>query len=203
MVTPGPVVQTQVLAIAGVVVPETLPEMSDRIAGEWGVATATLRNLVWSESRWDPNAVSSTGDCGLVQINPDLNPSQEYVPCETAKDPAYALNFAAQWVAAGKEDEWVVCNCYLYLKTRIRGLPLMRDIVPNSTPKVGAVAIFEYKDKQTGARVKHVAIIEKFSATGFAVAESNFTRCLWDRRTIDWGDPHIVGFWSVNTGTTP
>lgn len=181
---------------------ETLPMMSDRIAENYGVASSTLRNLVWTESRWDPNAVSPTGDCGLVQINSEVNPSEQYVPCDKAKDPAYALNFAAQYLAAGKSDQWVACNCYLYLKTRIRGLPSMAAIVPNGPPSVGTVAILEYKDRETGALIKHVALIESMDATSFTVAETNWTACLFDRRTIEWGDPHLRGFF-VPLGQLP
>lgn len=175
--------------------PETLKEMSDRISKEYapGEPLATLRNLVWTESRWDPDAKNSGGDRGLVQINkwyhPEVSDSEAY-------DPEWALIFAAKAIDKGRETQWVACNCYLYLKTRIKALPLMADIVPNSTPKVGAVAIFWYKEKYTAKWVKHVALIEKLSATGFTVAETNFTKCLFDRRVIAWDDERLEGFWS-------
>ncbi len=185
-----PPTQTQELAILG----ETLQEMSDRIAGEHGVSSVMLRNLVYSESRWNPDAESPTGDCGLVQINTEVNPSGEVVPCEQAKDPAYALNFAARYIAEGKAEQWVACNCYLLVQAKIGRLPHMADILPNTTPHVGAVAILQY-----GA-LKHIAIITKISGTGFTVQEANIKPCLIGAREISWGDAHLVGFWSRDGG---
>lgn len=174
---------------------ETLPEMADRIS--LAIApdepTSTIRNLVWTESRWDPLAVNEGCDRGLVQINCESHPE---VSDAQAYDPEFALTFAARAIASSTEEQWVACNCYLYLKTRVKGLPKMEQIVPNGTPKIGAVAIFSYKDKRTGRSVKHVALIEKLGQSGFSVAETNFTKCLFDRRQVDWNDPHIVGFWS-------
>ncbi len=72
----------------------------------------------------------------------------------------------------------------------------MRDIVPNTTPHKGAVAIFEYHDKLTGKLVKHIGIEIDVGQTGFSMDESNFTKCTYDRRFIDWNDPHLIGFWS-------
>lgn len=179
--------------VAVPVIAETLPEMAERIALEHEVSTSTLADLVWSESRWDPDASNAGGDRGLVQINkwshPEVSDAQAY-------NPEFALNFAASSIAAGTEEQFVVCNCYAYLKTRLKELPRMADIVPNGTPKIGSVAVFFYRDKQTGKRVKHVALIEKMSDSGFMVAESNFTKCLFDRRFIDWNDPHLIGFWN-------
>ncbi len=180
---------------APVTVVESLPQMADRISLELAPEepTSTLRNLVWSESRWDPDASNKGGDRGLVQINkwahPEVNDAEAY-------DPDFALRFASRAIADHTEAEWVVCNCWLYLKTRVAGLPRMAEIIPNGTPRIGAVAIFVYKDKRTGRNVRHVALIEKLSDSGFTVAETNFTKCLFDRRWIAWGDPHLVGFWS-------
>lgn len=134
------------------------------------------------------------GDRGLVQINRDAHPE---VSDAQAFDAEFALNYAAHALASSTEDQFVVCNCYAYLKTRVPGLPKMVQIVPNGTPKIGAVAIFAYKDKRTGKMVKHVALIEKMTAMGFSVAETNYTKCLFDRRSVEWDDSHLVGFFSV------
>ncbi len=71
---------------------------------------------------------------------------------------------------------------------------MMKDIVGSTTPSVGAVAIFEYKDKVTGESVKHIAIITSLDADGFEVKESNFSKCEYGERTVAWDDPHIRGF---------
>ncbi len=179
--------------IAIVAIAETLPEMADRISLEVAPdePTSTLRNLVWSESRWNPDAYSN-GDRGLVQINryyhPEVSDAQAY-------DPAFALAYAARSIASSTEDQFVVCNCYAYLKTRLGALPKTADMHPNTTPKIGAVAIFAYIDKRTGVRVWHGGLIEKIDASGFFMAETNFTKCLFDRRWVAWGDPHLRGFW--------
>lgn len=182
---------------------ETLTEMADRIAGEYGIPSTTLRNLVYSESRWNPDAESKTGDCGLAQINDTLNPSGKGVPCEQAKDPAYALDFAARYIKAGQADRWVACNCYLLVKAKIPLLPLMKDVLPNTTPHVGAVAIFEYTSTK-GAYVKHIALITSIAAEGFTVLEANKQPCLIGSRFIRWDDPRLVGFFAPGaTGASP
>lgn len=196
-------VDAQVLATdsSSVVVPDSrdsLERLSDRISQEEmpDEPTSTLRNLVWTESRWDPTAVSKTGDCGLVQINSDINPSQQYVPCEVAKDPNYALHFAARYIKAGLDYQWVACNCYLYVKTRIHNLPKMDAIAPNGPPTVGSVAIFTYHDRVTGVLERHIAVVDHLGAITFTVAETNDVHCLFDRREVAWDDPHLQGFWT-------
>jgi len=184
-----------VQAPAPAVVQETLQEMSDRIALSHGISTTTLANLVSAESSWNPSAVGDDGcSLGLTQqntcVHPDITP-------EMALDPETALTIAAEDIKAGRESRYSVCNCFAYVSTRVSGLPSMARITPNSTPHVGAVAIFQYKDKQTGKSVKHIAVIEELGPKGFTVAETNFTKCLFDRREIAWGDSHIVGFFLV------
>lgn len=73
----------------------------------------------------------------------------------------------------------------------------MADIVPNTTPHVGAIAIFYYHDKHTGERVKHIAEITAIGAESFTIDEANFSHCASDRRVIEWNDPHVAGFWSL------
>ncbi len=165
---------------------ETLPEMSDRIAIENGIPTSTLRNLVNSESGWNPDWISDTGDVGLVQINIDT----WHVKREDALDPQYSLEFAARKIKSGDESYWTVCNCYSLVKVKIPSLPHMADVVPNSTPHVGAVAIFQY------GTLKHIAYVTSIGADGFRVTEANITPCLVAPRLISWNDPHLRGFWS-------
>lgn len=173
---------------------ETLPNKADRIALAHEIATSTLANLVSSESGWNPDSVGDNGcSYGLTQQNICAHPE---ITKEMALDPETALTIAARDIAAHKEDKYTVCNCWAYLSTQIKNLPRMKDITPNSTPKIGAVAIFLYKDKQTGETVKHVALVAELSDTSFVVKETNFTHCLYDKRVIDKNDPHLVGFWN-------
>lgn len=184
----------------------SLPELADRISLAHKLATSTLRNLVDSESDWNPDAAGDfrqkIGDyCswGLVQINvcAHSSPKDEmYATKEQALDPAFALNFAADAIAAGTEDNWTSCNCYSLVWTRLKGLPLMQSIVPNSEPKVGAVAVFMYRSKGSGEPVKHIAYVEKVVPGGVVISEANFSHCLIDSRTIHFYDPALLGFWS-------
>ena len=67
----------------------------------------------------------------------------------------------------------------------------MEDIVPNTTPAVGKVAIFKYNT------VKHIALITKLNQDSFEVKEANYRPALIDTRTVSWDDSHLVGFWSA------
>lgn len=166
--------------------------MSDRIAGSWGVPTSTLANLWHSESNGSTTIENTGGDRGLVQINRSAHPE---VSDAEAFDPAFALIYAARSIASSTEEQFTVCNCYAYLKLKVRNLPRMVDLIPNSTPHVGAVAILLYRDKKTGLTTKHVAYVTKLDVSGFDVAEANFSPCLTDHRRILWADPHLQGFW--------
>lgn len=72
-------------------------------------------------------------------------------------------------------------------------LPLMSEITPNTTPKVGAVAIFYY------GSVKHVAIITSLEEDGFTVDEANYSHCLKGSRKIAWNDTRLRGFYEAGS----
>jgi hypothetical protein len=165
---------------------ESLEEMADRIAIEHKIATSTLRNLVWSESRWDIKADNGF-DRGLVQINRKSWPD---ITDEMAFDPEFSLNWAAEKVASGEEYRFVVCSCWALVKTKIPTLPRMKDIVPNSEIQVGSVAVFQYP-------IKHVAYVKEVYDTYFIVTESNYTPCLYQDRRVENVDKSLVGFWKV------
>lgn len=168
--------------------------MSVRIALENKISTTTLANLIASESGWRKDAIGDNGcSFGLTQQNICAHPE---IKKEEALDPATAIAFAARDIAAGKEAKYTVCNCYSYVSLKVKGLPRMEAIIPNGSPKIGSVAIFEYKDKRTGMVVKHIAYIEKLSESGFTVSETNFSKCLLDERKIAWTDPRLVGFYN-------
>jgi len=166
--------------------PPTLQEQASEIAIKHGIATTTLHNLIYSESRWDPNADNGY-DRGIVQIN---RASWTEISDEQAFDPIWAMEWAAEKIAQGEAYKWTACNCYSLVKTRIK-LPKMAEIVPNNPyPKVKGVIILQY------GFVKHIALIESVKEDGIHVLESNFKPCLVARRVIDFNDPRIVGFWS-------
>lgn len=166
---------------------KSLETLSDEIAIKWGISTSTLRNLVWSESRWNPKEVSPQGDRGLVQINKDAWPD---ITDEQAFDPEFALNFAAEKISEGKEHYWVVCNCVSAVKLKTK-IPKMAEIVPNTSLAPKTVAIFDYKG------VKHIAYVESVEKDSFTVFESNYRPCLLERRSVSMFDKSIVGFWKM------
>ena len=171
--------------------PESLHELATRIAGEYDVPTSTLFNLVYYESRWKSDAVGDGGcSYGLVQINTcvwDITPEQ-------AKNPEYALRFAADKIKNGDEYIFSVCNCYAIVQTNYPGrLPRMKDIVPNTPiPMKGVVAIFDYNG------VKHIGLVTEVHNDGaLTLFEGNKSKCIVGFRIVELSDPHLVGFWSA------
>lgn len=143
-----------------------------------------MDNLISSESQWNPNAVSPTNDYGLAAINLRWHPE---VTKAEALDPEFALRFAAQAIKDGKEDAWTVCNCYQYVKAVLGDIG---SITPNSTPKNGSVAIFDYKG------IPHYGIVVALKVDGFKIREANYTHCKTDTRFIKWTDPNLKGFYT-------
>ena len=177
----GPVI------VAEPVKEETLEEMAARIAEEYSVPTSTLFNLVFYESRWDPN-VDNGYDRGLVQINRKWNPE---VSDAEAFDPEFSLRFAAEKIKNGKESSWVVCNCYLLVKTKIQALPKMENVIPNTPePMAGMVAVFDYSG------TKHIAYITGVDATGIEIFEANYASCAVGTRFVTFTDPALLGYWT-------
>lgn len=176
----------------------TVQELAANVALQHGISLSTLSNLVSSESGWKVILPVTDHGCtyGLVQINTCAHPD---VTQAEAEDPIFALNYAATAIEKGEEDEWTSCNCYSLVSTKIRDLPHMADIQPNSyAPHVGDVAIFYYKDIETGRMIKHIAYITSVGDGTFKVLESNKVHCLVDTRTIDGKDIYLAGFWSPN-----
>lgn len=66
-----------------------------------------------------------------------------------------------------------------------------KDLKPNSTPEIGALALFAYEG------IDHVALITKIEANGFWVKEGNFKECEIGERFVWWIDPFIRGFYVV------
>lgn len=154
----------------------------------FGISSSTLFNLIESESEWNPDAVNGN-DRGLVQINSVYHPE---VSDKQAFDPEFAINFAAKAIRDGTESQWVVCNCHQYVKTLVPKLPKMSFIVPNTSPHVGAVAIFKY------GKVYHYAYVTSLKKDGFNAKQSNMTPCLTDTHFFYWDDPHLLGFYQIS-----
>lgn len=180
----APVVQ---VAHAQEKTPETLQEMATRIAIEHKIATSSFHSLINSESEWNPSRTSPEGDRGILQISNYYHPE---VSDECAFDPACAMDWSAKRIAAGYGYEWVPGNCYLTVKLKIKNLPKMAEIVPNTQIATGTVAIFQYKEK-------HVAYVESVSEDTFVVYEGNYKPFVIERRTVKKTDPALVGFFKI------
>lgn len=175
----------------GNMVEPTLEELADIAALEAGIPTTTLRNLVWSESRWSTTTVGGLGELGLVQILPESNPT---ISEEQALDPKFSLSWAAGRLADGEEWRWTVCSCVKMVRVFVGpGLPRQdaKDFIPNATPQVGGVVIYKYSN---GA--SHIAYIAGFTPDGSGWYEkgSNLEPCLSYERIGRFDDPALVGF---------
>lgn len=162
--------------------------MADRIAIAHGVSTTTLSNLIFSESRWNPEATSTTKDRGITQISSIHHPE---VTDECAFNPECALDWTARRIADGYGYEWVSMNCYLAVKLKIKNLPKMAEIVPNTELATSTIAIFSYRN------VKHIALVESVKKDSFVVWESNYRPGLIGRREVKINDPALQGFYEV------
>jgi len=168
--------------------PLSLEARASAIAEEYGIGTTTLFNLIESESQWNPNAESKTGDCGLTQLNEE----HTGIPCNKAKDPDVALRYAAEKLAKGETWRWTVCSCVQQLKAMGIKVPKgwnADDFIPNTIPSKGVVIILKYKT------LYHVALITDISDKGFHIRESNYQPCKTGSRVIPFNSPEIVGFW--------
>lgn len=164
----------------------SLKEQVFALAEEYGVSTSTVDALIACESGWDPDKVGPTGDIGLWQISP------YYWPQVNATNPLEASKWALGRIKNGNISDWVCSNCYLYIKAYFYpNLPKMADIVPNTTPHIGAVVILDYNG------VKHIAYISGFSEDGnLIVKEANYLKPNISSRILKLNDSHIQGFWA-------
>lgn len=163
------------------------------------MSSTTLFNVAFSESNLNPDPKGDNDGglaAGLVQIHYDT----WHITREQALDPEFSLRFLAKRLKAGDAWKyWTSLNCYTYV-SHLVSLPRMAEITVNTNvPHKGQVAIFWYKDKNTGAREKHVAYVSGVSGSTFTVKEANFTGGLIGTRVININDPHLAGFWDSTT----
>ncbi len=124
----------------------------------------------------------------MAAINLHYHPD---VTKEEAFDPDFALRFAAKAIKEGKEDAWTVCNCFQFVKAIVG--PLDRPVTPNSTPRSGSVAIFDYKG------TPHYGVVTELKVDGFMIRESNYVHCKTTVRLVKWNDPALKGFFMPTT----
>ena len=175
----------------------TVEALISKIAKEHDISSTTLYNLALSESKLNPDPPGHNDGglaAGIVQIHyEDWGFTKEEV-----LDPEFSLTFAAKHIKKGDAYKyWTPLNCYTFVWTKIRNLPRMALIQPNSEPVVGGVAIFYYKDRTTGEQVKHIAYITQVLEGGIKIVEANKEPGLITTRKVDLNDPHYYGTWSL------
>lgn len=67
-----------------------------------------------------------------------------------------------------------------------------------TTPAVGNVAIFKYKNN-----VSHIALIEFLGNNGFLVSECNFIKDKCGKRWVEWDNYALQGFFQPSQPTRP
>lgn len=168
--------------------PPPVEEQICNVIQNYDLECQTILNLAMSESSMNPDAVGRHGERGLYQIHP--------IHHAVTDECAFDVSCATQWIAGrfleGYSYENVPCNCYSYVSLSV-SLPKMAEVIPNTYPKVGSVAVFEYRIG------KHVAIVTKITEKGFYVREANFRPCKFGTRFVAWSNPFLKGFYSPPT----
>ncbi len=187
-----------VFVASDVVVPDaepvTVQSLISDVAEQYHVSSTTLYNVAKSESHLqaDPHGHNDGGlACGIVQIHAEL----WNMDCdELISHPELGLSFLAKHIKAGDAWKyWTSLNCYTFVDTKLGfGLPKMAAIVPNTTMRVGTVAVFVYK-----GGVKHIALVTATHAGSFTVQEANFKPGVIGAREVSLTDPFLQGFWTA------
>lgn len=89
----------------------------------------------------------------------------------------------------------VYCSCIETL--RAIGIPIpphtdADELIPNTAPFVGAVALFSYP------KGNHATLVRKAELNGFWAYGGNFKNCEKEDRFVRWDDPRLKGYWSVH-----
>lgn len=115
------------------------------------------------------------------------------LPSTTVLAPAsaQAQSKAQEPVVAPTYPQYVLANCYAYVRYTIPSFPMASEIKANSTPHVGAVAIFDYSG------LPHYGIISSTTVKGFWLTDSNYGGPGIRTHFIEWSDKAIKGFWST------
>jgi len=76
-----------------------IPEYINRIihdkASKYGVSPLLIKAIIAKESGFDPNAISPTGDLGIMQINPKAHPDFDV---NKWYDPEYNIDYGVRFL---------------------------------------------------------------------------------------------------------
>lgn len=101
-----------------------------------------------------------------------------------------AVGEKAELDEESKVDYSEVCNCWQYVKNNVVGATNMASMQPNSEAAIGSVAIEWF------GNVKHVSIVIAVTEEGVMVHETNYRRCQFTERFIDFSSNRLAGFWT-------
>lgn len=116
------------------------------------------------------------GPIGIASA-PTANAQQNIVPTATTTPTVVATDALA-------------CNCWSFVKSLIPSLPNTALLKTNTTPRVGAVAIFDYNG------LPHYGVITALNADGFELRDSNYQHCKFLTHFVSWTNAAITGFWA-------
>lgn len=87
----------------------------------------------------------------------------------------------------------------LYVKSLGFSLPRIKtpdDLIPNTTPHVGAAILFKYKRSNE----PHIALITAVDENSITIVEANYKPCQKGTRRLEWGSEQLTknlrGFYS-------
>lgn len=92
------------------------------------------------------------------------------------------------------------CNCYNLLKDHFKNVPKMVDILARAGVPFGNVAVFLYPPTSEFPNgIPHVAMTTGNMGAGtFEIKEYNYHECKESIRTINFSDPNLIGFVTLN-----
>lgn len=165
--------------------PPTLQERAIKIAQKESFNPEIVVNVIEAETggTWDCTKVGDAGELGCLQIIPKFHPDVDPLDFDAS------VRYFISEYKAGRGWQWTSANCYAYVSLFVK-IPKMALIMPNSPPKKGSVAVFDYKG------VKHIAVVTELREKGFMIKEANYEPAKIGTRFVPWNSPSLIGFWS-------
>ena len=91
----------------------------------------------------------------------------------------------------------ILCSCITGLRSFGVLLPPKpvnaEDLESNTTPHNGAIILFSYPNSF------HAALITFVFPGGVLIEETNYNKCKYSERFVEWNDPYIRGFYASTT----
>ena len=137
----------------------------------------------------DPEPMVKVAPLGPQTIIEEVSKPQVVPKAEAAE-----ITYEPISTTTPKRDEFDIrCSCIKYARSLGVKIPLgtnAEDLAGNTTPEVGALALFKFSN---GA--SHVAKITELGLRGFKVDQGNKTPCEATTEWIEWTNPYIAGFY--------